>query len=177
MSSGHGGCAQLEQALGRAYGYLGRRDRTIAEVRAHLTRGTPDADVVELAIVVLIEQGYLDDERYARRFAEDRRRLDGWGSERIHRRLQELGIERELVLGASRAEDEASELEAAREFLRRRTRDTPTDDRAQRRGMEMLVRRGYSPSWPRRRSIGWSARPARAASNGGPAERSSQTRR
>ena len=31
--------------------------------------------------------GYLDDARYAQRFAEDRRTLDAWGAERIERRL------------------------------------------------------------------------------------------
>ena len=39
--------------------------------------------------------GYVDDARYAQRFAEDRRRLDAWGSERIERRLRELGVEHE----------------------------------------------------------------------------------
>ena len=34
------------------------------------------------------EQGYLDDARYAQRFAEDRRTLDAWGAERIERRLR-----------------------------------------------------------------------------------------
>ncbi len=139
------GTRTLEEALGRAYRYLGRRDRTIAEVRGHLERGGPDANVVELAIAALIEQGYLDDERYAHRFAEDRRTLGGWGSERIYRRLLELGAERELAAWASRARDEASELETALELLRRRGRDMPTDDRARRRAAEMLVRRGHAP--------------------------------
>ena len=39
----------------------------------------------------LLEGSYLDDAAFARRFAEDRRNLDGWGSERIERRLAELG--------------------------------------------------------------------------------------
>jgi regulatory protein len=139
------GTRTLEEALGRAYGYLGRRDRAIAEVRTHLTRAGTDADLVELAIAALIEQEYLDDERYARRFAEDRRRLDRWGSERIQRRLLELGVERELAARASCAKDEASELESALDLLRRRVPDLPADDRARRRAMEMLVRRGYAP--------------------------------
>jgi regulatory protein len=139
------GTRTLEEALGRAYGHLGRRDRTIAEVRSHLSRGGPDPKVVELAIAELIEQGSLDDERYARCFAEDRRRLDGWGSERIYRRLLELGVERELAAGAAQAEDQASELESALELLHRRGREVPGDDRARRRIMEMLVRRGYAP--------------------------------
>ena len=64
--------------------------------------------------------GYLDDARYAQRFAEDRRRLDGWGSERIARRLRELGIDREHIDAAIAAQDPEEELAAALELLRRR---------------------------------------------------------
>ena len=53
--------------------------------------------VADQVVTELIELGYLDDARYAVRFAEDRRRLDGWGSDRIARRLRELGIDREHI--------------------------------------------------------------------------------
>ena len=80
-----------------AWRALNRRDRTVQEMGGILLgkRVAPaDADAV---VTELIELGYLDDVRYAERFAEDRRRLDGWGSERISRRLRELGVDREIV--------------------------------------------------------------------------------
>src|ERR671927_895093 len=92
--------ARLQAALEVAYRQLGRRDRTVAELRWYLRRRELDPAAIEGALGVLIEQGYLDDARYAQRFAEDRRALDGWGSERIARRRRELGVERELVQAA-----------------------------------------------------------------------------
>ncbi len=56
--------------------------------------------VATAVIATLSEQGYLDDARFAERFAADRRSLDLWGAERIERRLGELGVSRELVAGA-----------------------------------------------------------------------------
>ena len=47
-----------------------------------------------------MEGRYVDDAGFARRFAEDRRNLDGWGNERIERRLVELGVDREHVRAA-----------------------------------------------------------------------------
>lgn len=135
----------LEEALGQGYTYLGRRDRTVAEMRAYLSRKAPDPELVEEAIAELSSQGYLDDERYARLFAEDRRRLDGWGGARIERRLTELGIHRDLAREASGEGGEESELEGALEVLRRRLRAIPSDDRARRRALDMLLRRGYEP--------------------------------
>ena len=88
--------------------------------------------------------GYLDDARYARTFAEDRRALDGWGAERIERRLLALGVDREHIAAALGARAGSDELEAALELLRRRFRDTvPAGERERERALGMLVRKGY----------------------------------
>jgi regulatory protein len=135
----------LEGALQRAYRYLGHRDRTVAELRKYLLgKGVPD-EIADEAIAELTELGYVDDARFARQFAEDRRRLDAWGSERIERRLHELGVGREHVAAAlaALAGEEESELDAAVGLLRRRFPAPPETDRDRDRALGMLVRRGY----------------------------------
>lgn len=135
----------LDTALQKAYRYLGHRDRTVAELRKYLLgKGVPEA-IADEAVEELIELGYVDDARFARQFAEDRRRLDAWGSERIERRLRELGVGREHVaaaLAALAGEDE-TELDAALGLLRRRFPAPPETDRDRDRALGMLVRRGY----------------------------------
>ncbi len=133
----------LDEALGRAYGYLGHRERTVQEVRAHLARANAAAELIDAAVAELVELGYLNDARFARCFAEDRRNLDGWGTERIRRRLIELGLERELAAAAAAPEDDEQELQAALALLQRRLRTPPTDARARSRALQLLVRRGY----------------------------------
>ena len=91
----------------------------------------------------LLEQGYLDDARYAQRFADDRRRLDGWGAERIERKLRSLGVDAELVAAAVGEQDHAAELEAALALLRRRFPEPPATPRDLERALGMLVRKGY----------------------------------
>ena len=102
-----------------------------------------DHAAVEAALRELKDQGYLDDARYAQRFAEDRRTLDGWGSERIARRLAEAGVSPELVDATLADRAPEDELTAAVEILRRRLPGPPGDDRARERALGMLVRRGY----------------------------------
>jgi regulatory protein len=134
---------RLQHALDVAYRYLGRRDRTVAEMRRHLeARGVEPATVDE-AVEDLGRQGYLDDARYAQRFAEDRRTIDAWGAERIERRLLAVGVAPELVEAALKERDGAEELEAAVAVLRRRLQAAPADDRARDRALGMLVRKGY----------------------------------
>jgi regulatory protein len=136
--------ARLQRALDLAYRHLGRRDRTVLEVRRHLEDKRVEPASIEAAIAELCQQGYLDDAGYAQRFAEDRRTLDGWGPDRIERKLVSVGVDAELIARALATRDEAAELEAAVALLRRRLAEPPADDRARERALGLLVRRGYA---------------------------------
>jgi regulatory protein len=134
---------RLQHALDLAYRFLGRRDRTVVEVRKHLASRDVDGPTAARAVSELERQGYLDDARFARRFAEDRRAIDGWGSERIEQRLLAAGIEPDQIAAALDGFGPADELSAAVELLRRRFPDPPRDPRALNRALGLLVRRGY----------------------------------
>ena len=144
MSRDDGGTAAGdERALELAVGFLGKRDRTAAEIRRHLAGKDVGAAAAEAAVGELQRMGYLDDARYARAFAEDRRALDAWGPERIERRLLELGVDREHIVAALGERDGERELEAALELLRRRCRSAPASERERDRALGLLVRKGY----------------------------------
>jgi regulatory protein len=134
---------RLQHALDAAYRYLGHRDRAVAEVRQRLEAEQVDGAIAEEAVGELERQGYLDDARYAKRFAEDRRTLDGWGAERIERRLLAVGIDPDLIAAALDERDADAELEAAVAVLRRRFPRAPSDDRERDRALGILVRKGY----------------------------------
>ena len=50
----------------------------------------------------LLEAGALDDERFARRFAEDKRELRGWGPDRIAEALRARGVDEAADRGRGR---------------------------------------------------------------------------
>ncbi|MEN3281171.1 MAG: regulatory protein [Solirubrobacteraceae bacterium] len=134
---------RVQHALDVAYRFLGRRDRTVAEVRERLEADAIEAEVADEAIAELTRQGYVDDARYAHRFAEDRRTIDAWGAERIERRLLAVGVEPALIAAALGERGAAEELEAAVAVLRRRFPRAPADDRDRDRALALLVRKGY----------------------------------
>ena len=72
---------------------MARSERTVAELRTALERRRVEPDAIEAAVEELSASGFLDDARYAVRFAEDKRELAQWGSERIARDLSRRGIE------------------------------------------------------------------------------------
>jgi regulatory protein len=131
------------EAFETAWRYLAHRERTEAEVTARLERNDVEPALIEEVLGELREGGYVDDAGFARRFAEDRRTLDGWGSERIERRLCELGIDRGHIAAALAEDDEHDELAAATALLQRRFPSPPETPRDLERALGLLVRKGY----------------------------------
>lgn len=135
---------RLQHALDVACAYLGRRDRTVREVRQHLELKRVEPATIDAAVGELARAGYLDDARYAVRFAEDRRSLDEWGAERIERKLRSVGVTEEHVRAALALQDAADEREAAIGALRRRLPEPPSTPRERERALGFLVRKGYA---------------------------------
>lgn len=135
--------SQLQRARDLAWAALNRREHTVAELRRVLERKRVEPADVAAVLGELAAEGWVDDAAYAQRFAEDRRHLDGWGSERIARRLRALGVEGEHVEVALGGRDAAGERDAALELLRRRVPQPPEDARERNRALGMLVRKGY----------------------------------
>ena len=134
---------RLQHAREVAWTALNRRDHTVAEVARVLARKRVEPAVIDAVVGELCEQGYLDDGRFAQRFAEDRRRLDGWGAERIEQRLRALGVDAELIATAVSTQDHEDELEAALAVLSRRFPEPPATPRDCERALGVLIRKGY----------------------------------
>jgi regulatory protein len=134
---------RLQHAREVAWTALNRREHTVAELARLLARKRVEPAVIDSVVGELCEQGYLDDARFAQRFAEDRRRLDGWGAERIERRLRELGIDGDLIAAAVECQDANDELTAALALLQRRFPEPPATPRDCERALGMLIRKGY----------------------------------
>src|SRR3954454_3797371 len=132
-----------EEAFDAAWRFLARRERTEAEVRARLERNDVEPALVQTVLDELRDGGYIDDAGYAKRFAQDRRNLDGWGAERIERRLAELGVAREQIRAALASDDGHDELDSACELLARRVPRPPDTPRERERALGFLVRKGY----------------------------------
>jgi regulatory protein len=131
------------RAMELAFRALNTRERTEQELRGFLERRRVEAPVIEQVVGDLAAQGFVDDAAYARRFADDRRLLDQWGSERIAQDLARRGVERELIEGALSEVGQNDELHAAVELLDRRYQVPFQGDRDRDKAWRMLVRRGY----------------------------------
>ena len=101
--------------------YLARRDRTEAQMRAYLTRLGVSSARVGSTIKRLVEQGYLNDERYGLRWASARLARRPMGRERLETEMLAQGLERDTVERTLKlVYGERSERELALALLRQR---------------------------------------------------------
>jgi len=129
-------------AFEAALGALDRKERTAHELALWLKGRGFAMDEIEAVLRRLFEIEALDDERFARRYAEDKRDLSGWGPERIREALLDRGVPIDTIEGVLALDSHGDQLDRAREILIRRAR--PLDDDADRqRELEYLARRGY----------------------------------
>ena len=131
-----------DEALSLALGALAQKERTVAELGEWLRGRGVEPEQADGVVEALIGDGVLDDARYARRYAEDKRELRGWGSERIRAALLQRGVagdDIEEALGEPGGDDE---IELAVGLLR--DRGAPLEDaRERQRALGLLARRGY----------------------------------
>ncbi|MCB0864977.1 MAG: RecX family transcriptional regulator [Solirubrobacterales bacterium] len=130
-----------EAAMVAAVGALRRRERTVAEMHEWLTGRDVRSDVIDAVISDLTEVGELDDDRFGREFARDKRELSGWGPERIEAALVDRGLERSLAESVA-VEGHDEQLERATAQVRGRFGEL-RDDGDRNRALQFLARRGY----------------------------------
>ena len=131
-----------DEAFQRALEALAHRERTSDELRVWLGERGFETGEVEATVARLIETGGVDDERFAIRFAEDKRELRGWGPERIREALGGRGLDAETIERALAQDGRGGQLERAVDLLSRRS-ERPVDEPSRGRALAYLARRGY----------------------------------
>jgi regulatory protein len=116
-----------------AVGALARRMRSVAELK-RLLRNRVEADteigktLVELIVVRLKDQGYLNDAKYAAAFSSYRRDNEKFGRARVVNDLKAKGVHGDVIQKAvSSVYDGVKEENLARDYLRRKRLQKPKD--------------------------------------------------
>ena len=131
-----------------AIGALGRRMRTVAEIkrlmRNRVQEQADGADLIEKVVTKLKAQRYLNDTEYAESYSRLRQENDKFGRRRVVQDLKTKGVHADIIDGAvNAAYSEVNEEELAREFLRRRRLAKPADQKQAARIFRALVRAGF----------------------------------
>ena len=132
-----------DKILAKALGAIGRKERSVAEMREWLEEREVEPEEIDRVVNFLIENEALDDRKFAFAFVSDKRELAGWGRTRIRETLRKRKIPRNYIEEALNVDDGDSEVDRATRVLEERSADL-SDDRGRSRALGLLSRRGYS---------------------------------
>lgn len=133
-----------------AVGALGRRMRSVAEMKRLLRQRTEDSEIGHLLIDVVIarlkQRGYLNDTQYATSFSSYRRDNEKLGRRRIVSELRARGVHAEVIeKTVEETYGEVTESEQVRAYVRRKRLQKPKDQKQTARIFRTLVRAGFGP--------------------------------
>lgn len=126
--------------------YCAYQDRCTQEVRTKLTTfDMPDAEK-EKIVKLLVDEGYLDDERYASTFVRSKIHLKKWGVNKIKMSLKMKGISDEIIGNAlSEIDPEIYKDELIKVLKAKKINDTdPYKKKA--KLAQYAMQKGYEPS-------------------------------
>ena len=94
------------QAMNRAAALCSRSEQAPADIRVKLLQWGLSADEASHVLDQLTSQGFIDEQRYAQAFVNDRFAFNGWGRVKIAHQLRLKGISSELINEAMNLLDE-----------------------------------------------------------------------
>ncbi len=132
-----------------AVGALGRKMRSVAELKRLLRRRVAAGDqgeaLVEAVIIKLKEQKYLNDASYAAAYSTYRKENERFGRMRVIADLKAKGVHGEVIDKAvAEAYAGSDEEQLARAHLRRKNLKKPADDKQAARIFRALTRAGFA---------------------------------
>jgi len=134
-----------EEALQKLQRYCAYQDRCHQEVRQKLWDMNVYPDWQEEIIVDLIEENFLNEERFARSFARGKFRIKKWGKRRIGQALKQKGVSAYCIQkGLSEIDPGAYQQALEGLLLKKAAATRAADDWAFRKALaSFAIRKGY----------------------------------
>lgn len=131
-----------------AIGALGRRMRTVAELKRLLRDKVEDSEhgrlLIQVVIARLKEEKYLNDSQYAATFSSLRKENDRFGKRRVISDLKQRGVHDDIISKAvSSTYEQTNEEQLARAYLRRKRLNKPSNEKETARIFRAMVRAGF----------------------------------
>ena len=132
--------------------YCSGAEHCCLEVRAMLERHKVGNEDINRILKHLIQEGYIDESRYARAFVHDKVRFAKWGRSKIAQALWQKRIPQEVTDAALSSIDDEEYMDALNDVVksRYRTAKGATEYERKMKTMKTVCSRGYEPSLVRK---------------------------
>lgn len=130
-----------EKALPYLASLCAKCEQCEEDLRLKMRRHCMEEGDMDSIIAYLYEHKFLDEERYARAYARDKMRFNGWGKQKISLMLRAKRMPGDVIKDALRSLDSEEYRKTAETLVRRLCRSLNADDFGER---SKLLRRMYA---------------------------------
>lgn len=110
----------VQEAQNKLEHYCGYQERCHKDVNQKLKQMNMIPQAIDIIIVHLLDNDFLNEERYAKAFVRGKFRIKKWGKYRITRELKQKGITKNLITSALKDISDADYLTTFRELAERK---------------------------------------------------------
>lgn len=135
-----------QEALARLQALCAQGEHSSGEMRDKMRRWLLPHDAQERVLEQLIDDRFVDDERFSRIFVRDKLRFDRWGRRRLEQALYKKGVARDVICSTLDAVPEADYIAVLRPLLdsKRRSLKAATDYELNAKLVRFALGRGFS---------------------------------
>jgi len=135
-------------ALSKLQNYCAYKERCMMDVKIKLQEFHLQEDLEEALINKLIEENYLDEERYARIFAGGKFRINKWGRNKIYHAMQQKRVPELYILEGLNSIEEEEYLSGLKNLIKKKAEQLKETDISKRNKKlaNFAISRGFEQS-------------------------------
>jgi regulatory protein len=134
------------QALRKAADYCAAGEHCESDIRQKLYAWGVHQSVSDKVITQLVDQGFVNNLRYAMAFAQGKLRLFHWGKQKISAELRQKRLPNEIISQVLDEIDETEYQECIQKLINKKMRELKSDTRESRNKIaRFLIGKGFEP--------------------------------
>ncbi len=139
----------FEQDLTRAMTYCSRREVCVCDLKKKFETWQTNPEFYEKIISTLIDEKFIDEQRYANAYANDKLKHNNWGKTKIAFQLKQRQLDSQIIKNALDKISEADYAEITQKIITRKLKSCKNDDVFQRKTkvFRHLVSKGFEPDF------------------------------
>ena len=127
-----------KEALNKAMAACARQEYSESEIRGKIRSWSVESTDIESIIEELKQNRFLDDQRYAQAFVQDKLKLNGWGRIKIRYMLSAKGVPDQIITWALDEIDEELYTSILKDLLEKKSRTLKNDPNPRSRRQKLI---------------------------------------
>jgi regulatory protein len=136
---------ELIELYSKASLYCSKSEKCISELNQYMSKYCQDIEMIKEVSQLMVKEKYIDEQRYANAFANDKFKFSGWGKIKISYALRQKNIHQEVISNSIALIDDEKYFDFLTDLLRKKMKTIKNKDSEQIKAalIRFAVSRGF----------------------------------